>query len=127
MNGQRIFKIKNFDSAYLEKLGFKFSRAFSDEDYEAYVNSFTVYKYYDMGILDARFVIYSDKTVKIDILDRCSKGLYAPWYVESPDRWEILEVIEINLLRIMKRLGIKDVTTKDKKTNKDSKDTDQRE
>lgn len=127
MNGQRKFKIKHFDADYLMKFGFRLSRAFSDENCDAYVNSFMVYKYYDMGILDARFIVYSDKTVKIDIIDRCSKGLYAPWYIESPDRWEILEVVETNLLRLMKRLGIKDVTTKDKKTNKDSKDTDQRE
>lgn len=127
MNGCREFKIKKFDTNYLEKNGFKLSRAFSDTDCIAYINSFMVYKYYDMGILDARFIIYSDKTVKIDVFDRCSKGLYAPWYVESPDRWEILEVVETNLLRLMKRLGIKDVTVKNKEINRNSKNTNKGE
>ena len=116
MNGQRKFKIKNFSIEKMNDNGFHLSQAFSEDDTKAYVRTYVVYKYYDMGILDARIIVYSDKEVKIDIIDRCSKGIYAPWYVESPDRWEILETIEKNLLRIMKKLEIKDITDKDKKS-----------
>lgn len=127
MNGQRKFKIKNFSIDKIEKYGFRYSRAFSNDADDAYINSFMVYKYYDMGILDARIIIFTDGTVNIDIIDRCSRGIYAPWYTESPDRWEILETIETNLLRIMKKLGISDVTAKDKKINRNSKNTNKGE
>ena len=121
MNGQRKFKIKNFSIQKMITNGFKLSRAFSEDDVDAYINSYMVFRYLDMGILDARIIIYTDGEVKIDILDRSSKGYYAPWYTESPDRWEILESIEKNLLKIMKKLEIKDVTTKNKKTHRKRK------
>ncbi len=124
MNGQRKFKMNNFNIEKMITNGFKLSRAFSDEETDAYINSFMVYRYYDMGILDARIIVYTDGNVKIDIMDRTSKAYYAPWYTESSDRWEILEVVEKNLLRIMKKLEIKDVTVKNKKINRNRKNAD---
>ena len=127
MDGRSKFKIKNFSLKKMNEFGFKLSHAYSKENIDAYVHYFTVYKYLDMGILDARIIIYSDREVKIDIIDRSSKGIYAPWYTESPDRWEILKEIEKNLLKIMKKLEIKDVTTKSKKIKRKRKNTNKGE
>lgn len=111
------FYWQNVTKDLLRDKGFKYSRAYSSEDGEAYIGMFTVYKWNLVDVIAARIIVYLDGQVKVDIIDKGTKGLYATYYNYDSRRAPIVNKIDKNLNRILKELGVRRyVKSKNKKT-----------
>ena len=110
------FYWQNVTKEKLLQNGFKYSRGFSCEESDAYIAYFPVYRYNFSILLDARIVAYLDGQVKIDIVDRCTKGIYATYYTYNVERAPIIAEIDKELTKIIKKLGVKQKNERKNKT-----------
>ena len=91
----------------LIKLGFKYSQGYSCEECDAYITRIPIYKWNDITTLEAKVVAYLDEEVRISIIDKGSGGIYAAYELESPEKYPIINIINKNLQKILRKWGIK--------------------
>lgn len=110
------FHWHNVTKEKLINQGFQYSRGFSTDECDAYVNNFTVYRWNLVDVLIARIVVYLDGDVKVTILDKSTRGVYATYYNATTQQAPIISTIDKKLTYILKELGvIKNVKSKNKK------------
>ncbi len=99
----------NVTKVYLKTNYYRYSRGWSDENCEAYILTLPLYKYQSMSLLELRIVLYNDGTTRIDVLDKTTHGIYAPWYRhEDYSKYPILKEIDQNIIKLMTSLGFKE-------------------
>lgn len=105
-------------STYLKKIGFK---PIDDEE-ETYMYSFPVLFYGKIPTLFCRLLVYEDSNkVQIDVLNPDGTA-YAPfYYVEYGNYVSILNDINKNISKKLKKLGIEEPKKKRGKTNEKQK------
>lgn len=103
----KYYIMHNPDKNLLIKLGFHWSRLFSDEDQNAYVFVFPVYRHNLYNILECRLIVYLESgDIRIDVRDVDTKGLYAPFYSEPPSHKYILGSIRRKINQVLKKIGV---------------------
>lgn len=92
------------------------------EEYEepVFIHRFPVYKYNKTTLLEGEFILYKDRTkIKINVIDRADGTLYTPFYIYEYGNYEpLLKIINKNIKQEIKKLGITELHTKRKETDK---------
>lgn len=101
---------KDFDTKWLFKNNFKYSREYSDADSDAYVYSFPIYKYKFITLYECMLILYADNgEVIIKVQDR-NKNQYPQFYYDSQgNHKKLIEKLEKAILKELRRLEIRPI------------------
>ena len=93
----------------LDRHDFRYRSSMSDSKESIYEHFFPVYRYHADITLEGRFMLVRETgKILVDVFDAGSKGIYAPWYYDEGDLHAyIIKIIDSNIEKEMKRLGIK--------------------
>lgn len=110
----RQYVIERCNKIFLEHHGFEYKRVYSYPDDPCYVKRIPVYQWQNYICLTAEFKVFLiSRTVRIDVYDGNTKSYYAGYYVRDwGDVSPITDVIDRNIEKEMKLLGIHEVTNK---------------
>ena len=102
------YQIDDTSRIHLIDLGFRYKPGMSDAEDDVLEYSFPVYRYHMSISLECRFLLWQQSNIlKVDIFDTTTHGIYGPWYYDNSGiHQDMLEIINRNIGREMKRLGI---------------------
>lgn len=108
------YKMKNVSKNRLEKLGFRLSELYSSAEENIYTYRFPVYKYREVPTLEAEIMVCLETgEAWINVFDKSTRNRYASWYCKemgfgTPNK--VVDIIEENIAKKIKQLGIEEVT-----------------
>ena len=108
-----IYKISDTSEDHLKELGFRYDRATSDNDITNYTYKFSVYEYGGKSLLDCVLLVnVGTKLVTVNVYQE-NGSIYRPFYYTDFGRKDtIVDIINGNVKKEMRKLGIKQVKNK---------------
>ena len=107
------YKLSNTSEENLKKLGFHYDRNTSDNNTTNYIYKFSVYKYEGKSLLDCELLINVDSKIVTTNVYEQSGSIYRPFYYTDFGRKDtIVDIINGNVKKEMRKLGIKQVKNK---------------
>lgn len=101
---------KDFDTKWLFKNNFKYSKIYSDADSDAYVYIFPIYTYKLAPLYECLLILYADNGEVIIRVQDKNKNSYSQFYHDSQcNHNKVLNKIEDIILKELKRLEIKPI------------------
>ena len=107
------YKLSDTSEEHLKELGFRYDRATSDNDITNYVYKFSVYEYAGKSLLDCELIVnVNTKLVSVNVYQQ-NGSIYRPFYYTDFGRKDtIVDIINGNVKKGLRRLGIKQVKNK---------------
>lgn len=111
---------RDFNTKWLFKNNFKYSREYSDADSDAYVHIFSIYKYKFIPLYECVLILYSDNgEVVIKVQDR-NKNSFPQFYYDSQGNCtKFVEKLEKVIMRELRHLGIEPLENMQKDERED--------
>lgn len=107
--------MSNTSEDNLKKLGFRYDKLTSNNEYTNYIYRFPVYKYNSKTLLECKLTLnINTKIITVDVYQE-SGLIYRQFYhSEYGSKEPIIEIINNNILKEFKKLHIKQIKHKEK-------------
>ena len=97
-----MYRIKEFNEAFLKSKGFIYDNKFSDNETIVLSRKSTVSKCIEVTIF-----VYSNNEVRLQINNLINKTPYSAWYVRQFGKNKVVEAIDAFIKKEFKKLGIR--------------------
>lgn len=103
------YKMKNTDTETLLKMGFQYSRFFSNDDENAYEYTFPAYKQGSKNSIFVEIIVYQKSKRVVLECKTDNSEIYAPFYQAEIKNNNVVSVVNKKVISKLKHFSIKKV------------------